>query len=74
VRRTFNGASQIAETVNSQLAEQFHIEVNHAQSFGGLCAHLYTKLTAHTLCLCLNRLLGQPTILPIKALAFPQPT
>lgn len=73
VRRTLNGARQIIETVTSQLAEQFHIEVNHAQSFGGLCARVYTKLTAHTLCLSLNRVLGQPNILHIKALAFPQP-
>lgn len=73
VRRTLNGARQIIETVTSQLAEQFRIEVNHAQSFGGLCARLYTKLTAHTLCLCLNRLLGHPDILSIKALAFPRP-
>lgn len=73
VRRTLNGARQIIETVTSQLAEQFHIEVNHAQSFGGLCARLYTKLTAHTLCLCLNRLLGTPNPLCIKGLAIPQP-
>jgi hypothetical protein len=73
VRRVFNGARQIIETVTSQLAEQFRIEVNHAQSFGGLCARLYTKLTAHTLCLCLNRALGHSDILPIKALAFPHP-
>ena len=71
VRRTLNGARQIVETVNSQLAEQFRIEVNHAQSFGGLCARLYTKLTAHTLCLYLNRVLGNAHPLHIKALAFP---
>ena len=70
VRRVFNGARQIIETVTSQLAEQFRIEVNHAQSFGHLCGYLYTKPTAHTLCPCLNRLLGQLTILPIKTLAF----
>ncbi len=29
VRRALNGASQVAETVNSPLAEQFRIEVNH---------------------------------------------
>ncbi|MGI8403820.1 MAG: IS982 family transposase [Thermomicrobiales bacterium] len=73
VRRTLNRARQIIETVNSQLAEQFHLEVNHAQSFHGLCARLFTKLTAHTLCLCINRLLEQPDILHIKALAFPHP-
>jgi hypothetical protein len=71
VRRLVNGARQIIETVTSQLAEQFRIEVNHAQSFGGLTARLLTKLTAHTLCLYLNRLLGKPEFLHIKELAFP---
>ncbi|MGH3804120.1 MAG: IS982 family transposase [Pseudonocardiaceae bacterium] len=70
-RRLVNGARQIIETVHSQLAEQFHIEVNHAQSFWGLTARLLTKLTAHTVCLYLNRLLGKPDPLHIKALAFP---
>jgi Transposase DDE domain len=71
VRRLVNGARQIIETVTSQLAEQFHVEVNHAQSFWGLTARLHTKLTAHTLCLYLNRLLGKPDVLHIKELAFP---
>jgi Transposase DDE domain len=73
VARLLNAARQVAETVNSQLAEQFRIEVNHAQSFWGLTARLYTKLTAHVLCVYLNRLLGTPDVLRIKALAFPQP-
>lgn len=72
-RRTFNGARPIVETVNRQLTEQFRIEVNHAQRFGGLCARLYTKLTAHPLCISLNRLLGLPDALRITALAFPKP-
>ena len=71
VRRLLNGARQIIETVNGQLAEQFAIEVNHAQSFWGLTARLLTKLTAHTLCVYLNRLLGKPDVLHIKVLAFP---
>ena len=57
--------------VNGQLVEQFHRETNHAYSFSGLCARLYTKLTAHTLCITLNRLLGKENCLQIKALAFP---
>lgn len=73
VRRVLNAARQIAETVNSQLAEQFHVEVNHAQSFWGLTARLYTKVTAHVLCVYLNRLVGNPDVLHIKALAFPKP-
>ena len=59
------------ETVDGQLAEQFHIATNHAYSFAGLCARLYTKLTAHTLCSKINRLLGKAEVLQIKALAWP---
>ena len=62
---------QIIETVNSQLADQFTLEHNYAHSFWGLCARLYTKLAAHTLCIYLNRMLGNPNWLRIKALAFP---
>jgi hypothetical protein len=62
---------QIVETVNQQLAAQFHVEENHAHTFGGLCARLYSKLTAHTLCVSLARRLGHPAPLQVKGLAFP---
>ena len=62
---------QIVETVNGQLATLFHIEENHAHSFDGLRARLYSKLTAHTLALYINRLLGNPDCLHLKALTFP---
>jgi IS5 family transposase len=71
VRRSFNAVRQIIETVNGQLTEQFTIEQNHAHTFRGLCARLITKLTAHTLRIFINRLLGMPDFLQIKALAFP---
>jgi hypothetical protein len=71
VRRLYNSVRQIIETVNGQLTEQLNIETNHAHSFWGLCTRLYTKLTAHTLCIYINRLLGNPDFLQIKALAFP---
>jgi Transposase DDE domain len=61
---------QIIETVNDQLSEQLHLETNHAKTFWGLCARLYSKLTAHTLCVYLNRRLGRPDYLQIKGLAF----
>ena len=70
-RRAINIARQIIETVNGQLSEQFSIETNHAHTFWGLVTRLYTKLTAHTLCIYLNRLLGNPDFLQIKRLAFP---
>jgi hypothetical protein len=71
VARAINAARQIIETVNGQLAEQFQVETNHAHTFWGLCTRLFTKLTAHTLCIYINRLLGNPHWLQIKALAFP---
>jgi hypothetical protein len=71
LQHLYNAIRQMVETVNAQLASQFHIEVNHAHTFWGLCTRLYTKLTAHTLCIYINRLLGKPTFLQIKALAFP---
>jgi len=36
-----------------------------------LCTRLIGKLTAHTLSVYINRLLGKPDFLQIKALAFP---
>ncbi len=70
-RRLLNRWRQIIETVNDQLTEQFHLGRHHAHTFWGLCARLYTKLAAHTLCIYLNRLLGAPDCLQIKPLAFP---
>jgi len=70
-KKVYNSVRQIIETVNGQLSEQFNIEKNHAHTFWGLCTRLYSKLTAHTLCIFLNRLLGKPDFLQIKALAFP---
>ncbi|MCJ7624602.1 MAG: IS982 family transposase [Anaerolineaceae bacterium] len=66
-----NSIRQLIETVNAQLSCQFGIEKNYAHTFWGLCTRLYSKLTAHTLCIYINRLLGKPNFLQIKALVFP---
>ena len=58
--KPFQDARRLIETVNGQLTEQFHIELNHSHTFSGICARLATKLTAHTLSVYLNRLLGNP--------------
>ena len=71
IRKLFNAVRQIIETVNGQLDGQFNIETNHAHTFWGLCTRLYAKLTAHTLCIYINRLLGKTDFLQIKELAFP---
>lgn len=70
-RKLINQVRQMIETVNAQLESQFNIETNHAHTFWGLCTRLYSKLTAHTLCIYINRLLGKADFLHIKALAFP---
>jgi hypothetical protein len=70
-RMFLNGVRQMIETVNHQLSEMFQIETNHAHTFWGLCTRLYSKLTAHTLCIYINRMLGKPDFLQIKSLAFP---
>ena len=70
-KRWINEIRQMVETVNGQLSEQFHIKKNHAHSFWGLCTRLYSKLTAHTLCIYLNRLFKKEAFLQIKELAFP---
>lgn len=70
-KRLLNAARQIIKTTNDQLTEPFHLETDPAHSFWGLCARLYSKLTAHTLCISINRLLGKPNFLQIKSLAFP---
>ncbi len=61
----------VIETVNEQLEDQFRIGKNHAHTFGGLCARLASKLTAHTLCIYINRLVGKADALQIKHLVFP---
>ena len=65
------GPTQIVETVNGQLAQLFGIEDNKAHAFKGLYARLHSKLAAHTFAIYLNRRLGNPDPLRIKALAFP---
>jgi hypothetical protein len=59
---------QMIETVNSQLAGQFHIETNKAKCMSGLVARLHAKLAAHTFGLYINVLTGHP-LLDLKALA-----
>jgi hypothetical protein len=66
--RAINHFRQAIETIGSQLAGQFQIERNWAKCVSGLCARIQAKLTAHTLGLYLNCLLGRP-LLALKELA-----
>lgn len=69
-RHRHNQVRQLVETVNRQLVQQLHSEINHAHHFWGLTARTLTKLTAHTLCIWLNRLLGVVDCLYINRLAL----
>jgi len=62
VTQAINHFRQAIETINSQLAEQFHLARNRAKSVSGLCARIQAKLTAHTLGLYLNCLLRRPLL------------
>jgi hypothetical protein len=60
---------QAIETLNSQLVDQFHVEINKAKCMTGLCARLQAKLAAHTMGVYLNCLLGRP-LMHLKDLAL----
>ncbi len=68
VTRLISHFRQVIETVNSQLADQLHIETNKAKCMSGLVARLHAKLAAHTFGLYINVLTGRP-LLELKALA-----
>jgi hypothetical protein len=70
--RLLNGFRQVIETVNDQLAAQFNIGRNHAHTFAGLCARLASKLTAHMLCIYINRLDGEGGCLADQSPCLPQ--
>ncbi|HEY8311917.1 MAG TPA: hypothetical protein VIG47_15240, partial [Gemmatimonadaceae bacterium] len=66
-----NGFRQIIETINDQLTDHLRIGKNHLHTVAGLRARLESKLSAHTVCLSLNRLLGKTDALICKASVFP---
>ena len=71
VARLLKAQRHIIETVHDHLTQQCGIAPNHAHRFWGVCTRLYAKLTAHTLSIYLNRLLGNVDFLQIKHVAFP---
>lgn len=52
----------IVETVNAQLQEQFHLSKHYAKSRWGLMTRVACKVTAHTLAIFINLLLGRPKL------------
>jgi hypothetical protein len=50
---------RLIETVNSQLAQRFHLERVRARDLWHLTSRVNRKILAHTLCCWLNRQLGR---------------
>lgn len=52
----------IAETVNAQLQEQFHLSKHYAKSRWGLMTRIAAKVTAHTIGIVINLIYGRPRL------------
>ncbi|HVB22584.1 MAG TPA: IS982 family transposase [Ktedonobacteraceae bacterium] len=58
----------ICETVNAQLQEQLHLSKHYAKSTWGMMTRIAAKVTAHSMGMMVNALLGRP-VLQLAALA-----
>jgi hypothetical protein len=58
-RREDNVARLIVELVNSQLQEQLHLSKHYAKSVQGLFTRIAAKVTAHTIGILVNTMLGR---------------
>lgn len=61
-RKVRHRARLMVETVNSQLQEQLHLSKHYAKSTWGLFARVAAKVTAHTMGILINQLLGRPLL------------
>jgi hypothetical protein len=52
----------ICETVNAQLQEQLHLSKHYAKSVWGAMTRIAAKLTAHSVGMMVNQLLGRPLL------------
>ena len=52
----------ICETVNAQLQEQLHLSKHYAKSTWGLMTRIAAKVTAHSVGMMVNTLLGRPAL------------
>jgi Transposase DDE domain len=52
----------ICETVNAQLPEQLHLSKHYAKSTWGLMTRIAAKVTAHSVGMMINSLLGRPAL------------
>jgi hypothetical protein len=68
-QKQLNRLRLICETVNAQLQEQLHLSKHYAKSTWGAMTRIAAKLTAHSVGMMVNQLLGRPP-LHLAALAL----
>ena len=61
-QKQLNRLRLICETVNAQLQEQLHLSKHYAKSSWGLLTRIAAKLTAHSVGMMVNTLLGRPAL------------
>ena len=61
-QQQLNRLRLICETVNAQLQEQLHLSKHYAKSTWGLLTRIAAKLTAHSVGMMVNVLLGRPVL------------
>ena len=61
-QRQLNRLRLICETVNAQLQEQLHLSKHYAKSPWGLMTRMAAKVTAHSVGMMVNTLLGRPAL------------
>ena len=61
-QKQLNRLRLICETVNGQLQEQLHLSKHYAKSTWGLMTRIAAKLTAHSVGMMVNQLLGRPLL------------
>lgn len=61
-QKQLNRVRLICETVNAQLQEQLHLSKHYAKSTWGAMTRIAAKLTAHSVAMMVNQLLGRPPL------------
>lgn len=61
-QKQLNRSRLICETVNAQLQEQLHLSKHYAKSSWGLMTRMAAKVTAHSVGMMVNQLLGRPLL------------
>src|SRR5438552_3667322 len=61
-QKQLNRLRLICETVNAQLQEQLHLSKHYAKSTWGLLTRIAAKVTAHSVGMMVNTLLGRPVL------------